>query len=389
MIGTAARSSDVVVIGGGVIGCAIAYEVARAGLDVTVLERAGRVAAAASGKNPGVISLATKTPGRTATLARASALLFPELLERLGDTCDYRREGSLVVFEDDQEAAYLRDRADALASQGIPLTFVDAAEAREIQPLVENGIQGALWCALDAILDPTALTAALARAAADLGVHIGLREEVLGISRKAGRVSGVRTSTGEWPAKWVVNAAGPWSAQVGRCLDITHPVSPRKGQLISTEPMRGVPCVRVTSARELVMKHGGAVEDRPAVGVGITPKPDGTVIIGGTNEDVGFDERVHAATCATIALAAARLFPRLAGVRIVGAWAGFRPGCAGGPLVEAATGVEGYVVATGHGGDGVALAPITARYVADLIGGEDAELSFEGYADRIFAGGAP
>jgi len=355
---------DTVVVGGGVVGCATAYYAARAGLRVVLLER-GDLASEASGVNPGVVSLATKAPGRASSLALASRALFDEL-ERDLRPFALVRGGSLVVFEDAAEEAYARDHCARLGAAGIDLEIVDGAQARRIQPILSPDVCGAISSPTDLIVDPRALTEALADAARGAGADIRLRESALGLVQDDDRIVGVRTPTGSIAARWIVNAAGLGAAKLGSAAGIRHPVAPRKGQLMSVTEVRGVAPVRVTSVRELMHKHATHAASS-AIGIGLTPKGGGTVILGGTTEDVGLDATVEPLVTAGIALAAVRLFPSLGSARPIAAWCGFRPYAAGGPLLGPEPGHPGYLVAAGHGGDGVALAPVSGAYLAAVM----------------------
>jgi glycine/D-amino acid oxidase-like deaminating enzyme len=359
---------EVVVVGAGVIGCSIAYEIARRGLDVQVLEEAA-IGAGASGDNPGVLSVATKAPGIRAQMARAGFARFQELLGELDDGFELSCGGSLLVFENADEQAYVEKRAAALSSEGIGLELISAAAARDIQPLLEAPVRGAMWSPADMIVGTGSLMEALVRAAKALGARFSVGERVIDIQRRDGNGFFAVTDMREIETKWLVNAAGMGAPDVGHLVGLDHPIVPRKGQLMSTPPSTtAINPVRITGASELISKHHGSTGR--AAGLGMTPQADGTVILGGTHEDVGLDARLDATVLATIALRAGRWFPRLAALGIDKAWCGFRPhSLTGLPLLEAEPTVPGYIIAGGYGGDGVSLAPITGEYVASLVTG--------------------
>jgi sarcosine oxidase subunit beta len=177
------------------------------------------------------------------------------------------------------------------------------------------------------------------------------------------------TSRGALHADWVINAAGAHASAIGTMLGVTHDVKPRRGQCVILEASEDMPAVRVSSAGQLLAKHGGA----PAGGglqvpLGYTSRPvSGTVMLGSTNEFVGYDTRTTREGVAGICRSAVNLMPELSRLNAVRAWAGLRPYSAKGPLLGDGGGVAGYAVATGHGGDGVALAPISGLYMAEYI----------------------
>jgi glycine/D-amino acid oxidase-like deaminating enzyme len=378
------RSFDVCIVGGGIIGCATAYYVARAGLATLLLER-GELAGEASGINPGTVALATKAPGDHALLARASMRELAMLNESFGHCFDYVRAGSLVMIEDENQKEFAIEHAAALRRYGVEISLVDPAEVRRIQPILEGPIVGALWSPHDVLVSSRKMTLAFARFARDLDADVREDAPVTSVASDAGRWT-IQTSRGPETSRWLVNAAGVGAAAVGKWLGLDHAIFPRKGQLMATTPVPEAAPVRVTSVRELLRKQGRKVVEQPgpSVDIGLTPQRDGTVFLGGTQENVGLDSSLDPGVLGTMAIRAARIFPRLSSGAIVKAWCGFRPATANGhPLVGVVDGCPNYVVAGGHGGDGVALAPITGRYVADLIKRNGTGAKFGDYAKEL------
>lgn len=359
--------SDVAIIGGGVIGCAVAYYLAKQGASVTIIERAA-VGSGASSVNSGVISMATKKPGLSLDLAMASQRLYPGLAAELGHDVEYLVLGNLIVAESETEAGFIEELAKEQKAAGVPVEIVSEQRCRELNRLLEGRILSGMYCPTDAQSDPFKVTQAFARAAENLGVKILSSTEVVSIESTHGRVSTVVTPRGKVNANWIINAAGAYSPAVGEMVGIKHDVKPRRGQCIILEATEDVPGVRVSSAGQLLAKHGGA----PAGGglhvpLGYTSRPvSGTVMLGSTNEFVGYDTRTTREAIAGICRSAVGLMPQLSRLNAVRAWAGLRPYSSKGPLLGDG-GVEGYAVATGHGGDGVALAPITGVYMAEYI----------------------
>jgi glycine/D-amino acid oxidase-like deaminating enzyme len=359
---------DLCIVGGGIVGCATAYYAAQAGLRTVLFER-GELAGEASGINPGTVALATKAPGDHALMARASMRELARLDEAFGHCFDYVRAGSLVMIESADQRDFAVEQAAGLQRCGVEISVIDAAEARRIQPVLEGPIVGALWSPQDVLVSSRKMTLALARFAREAGADIRERSPVAGVTSAGGRWN-VDTSEGRMTSRWLVNAAGVGAPAVGKWLGLDHAIFPRKGQLMATTPVPEAAPVRVTSVQELLRKQGRKVIEYPgpSVDIGLTPQRDGTVFLGGTQENVGLDATLDPAVLGTMAIRAARLYPRLSDGAIVRAWCGFRPATPNGhPLVGTVDGCSNYVIAGGHGGDGVALAPITGRYVADLI----------------------
>lgn len=360
--------SDIAIIGGGVIGCATAYYLSKQGAKVTIIERAA-VGSGASSVNSGVISMATKKPGLALDLAMASQRLYPGLAAELGQDVEYLVLGNLIVAETETEAGFIEELAKEQQAAGVPVEIVSAQRCRELNRLLEGRILSGMYCPTDAQADPFKVTQALARAAENLGAQIVSSTEVLGIESAHGRVSQVMTSRGALQANWIINAAGAHASAIGAMVGVTHDVKPRRGQCVILEASEDMPAVRVSSAGQLLAKHGGA----PAGGglhvpLGYTNRPvSGTVMLGSTNEFVGYDTRTTREGVAGICASAVGLMPQLSRLNAVRAWAGLRPYSSKGPLLGDGGGVAGYAVASGHGGDGVALAPISGLYMAEYI----------------------
>jgi glycine/D-amino acid oxidase-like deaminating enzyme len=362
--------SDVAVIGGGVIGCAVAYYLAKRGARVTVIERS-IVGSGASSANSGAIAMATKKPGLALDLAMASQRLYPGLKAELGSDVDYVVEGNLIVAETEAEARHLEALAAAQQAAGVPVQVVSGARCRELNPLLEGRVLAGIYCGTDAQADPFKVTRAYALAAQNAGADILVNTSVEALEVEAGRVRGVRTGRGAVRASWVVNAAGAYAPDIGRMAGVAHEVLPRRGQIIVLEAAEAMPAMRVSGTGQLLAKHGGAGAGGANVSLSYTSKPlNGTVLLGSSNEFAGYDTHTTLPVMAEICRRARGLMPRLGGFNALRAWAGLRPYCATGPVLGAAGGPDGYAAAIGHGGDGMALAPITGRYLAEYIARE-------------------
>jgi len=376
--------ADVAIIGGGVIGCAVAYYLSKQGAKVTVIERAA-VGSGASSVNSGVISMATKKPGLALDLAMASQRLYPGLCAELGADVEYLVLGNLIVAENETEAGFIEELAKEQAAAGVPVEIVSAQRCRELNKLLEGRILSGMYCPTDAQVDPFKVTQAYARAAEKLGAQIVSSTEVKSIETSHGRVSRVVTARGAVNANWVINAAGAHASAIGTMVGVTHEVKPRRGQCVILEASEDVPGVRVSSAGQLLAKHGGA----PAGGglqvpLGYTSRPvSGTVMLGSTNEFVGYDTRTTREGVAGICRSAVNLMPQLGRFNAVRAWAGLRPYSAKGPLLGDGGGAAGYAVATGHGGDGVALAPISGRYMAEFIASDGKQNDLPAFLGKL------
>lgn len=375
-----AGNVDVAVIGGGVIGCAVAYYLAKRGARVTIVERSV-IGAGASSANAGSINLATKKSGATLALGMASQRLYCGLAAELGCDVEYAVTGKLIVAETEAEVAFLEEMAAAQVAARVPVQIVSAARCRELNGLLEGRILGGLYCPTDAQANPFKVTFAYARAAQEYGATVLTHAQVIEIEIADDHVRRVLTSRGAIRADWVVNAAGAHAARIGKMAGVVHDVRPWRGQLVVLEAAEDLPTVGISGASQMVSKHAavdaGAGQNAPRVALYYSARPmSGTVLLGSTYEFTGYDTRTTHAGVTGICRCSARVMPRLGKLNAVRSWAGLRPHSPTGPILGRAGGPAGYAVATGHGGDGMALAPITGLYLAEFVarGGRDCEL---------------
>ena len=354
------RAPDVLIVGGGVIGLAIAREAARAGMSVTLLERGG-VGGEASGASAGMLAsqLEAHEPGPLLALSLRSRALYPEwaaaLLEETGVSIDLRRDGALVVAKDAATSRHLDAAFRFQRDAGLPVERLDAAAARRAEPALAPGIEGGLFLPEEASLDPVLLTRALAAAAQRAGARVVSGCGVASIAAASGRVEGVVAADGtRHAAARVVIAAGAWSGQIGAPRFVPPPSEPVRGQIV---------CFEAPGIVRAIVESGD---------VYLVPRGDGRLLAGSTTERVGFDKRVTAGALASLSSGAVAILPALAKVPFHSAWAGLRPASPDGLPVIGPASIEGLYYACGHFRNGIVLAPITARLVSGMLRGEGA-----------------
>jgi glycine oxidase len=350
-------TTDVAIIGGGVIGSSIAYFLSKAGLQVLVIERAG-IAAESSSAAAGLLAPLGNLngPGEFTDLLLASNTLILDLIPELealsGESTEYRRWGSLHAASDEQEAAHLRAQMNAWTALGWQVRWLDGEEAREREPRLASPIVGAVSAPGEGSIKPAGVTRAYAGAARKLGARFIEQAEVTGFERTGSRVTGLRTAKGETIAcAQVVLAAGAWSSSAGGWLGLSIPVQPARGQILALTQV------------EPPMEHILFGE-----GVYLVPKPDNTIFVGATVEQVGFDKRVTAAGIAGLLASAIRLVPDLADAPIERMWAGLRPWSPDArPILGRAPGWENVILATGHSAIGFETSAISGQSIAELL----------------------
>ena len=335
--------SRVVVVGGGVIGCAIAERLSRDGHQVTLLER-DQLASHASGAAAGELS-----PQSTTSRAQESSLqslaMFPELVARIQKDSqidvEYRTQQGLQPAFTEEEASMARANAER---------WLDADECRRLEPALNSDVVGANLVE-HAHLTPPRFVHALARSAAAHHAEIREGTPAIGFDLNDGAIGRVITPAGALEADWAVVAAGPWTGEVASRAGLQIDVKPQRGQLAAFE------------ARDVILTRSLFWADGYLV-----PKADGTIIAGGTEEDAGFDDRPTVAGVASLLAMACRLVPALASAALLRTWAGLRPLTPGGEPVVGTFGIANLVIATGHHRKGILLAPLAATQVAAIVG---------------------
>lgn len=351
-----APDPEILIVGGGVIGCAIARELAGRGRRVRLLERA-RPGAEASSAAAGILSPQSdgRVPGPLFDLALESRSLYADWVAEIevetGLSVGYRRTGLLRCARDEEDARALdvflwqRDR-------GLAVEVWEADRlARRLGGRLAPSIRRGLFFPDEAVVDPARLVEALARSARLRGVEIREGVAVRGLRIENGRCLGVETGAESLRAGTVIVAAGAWSSLDGR-LPFQMPVEPVRGQMIELEMGPASPdTVLLTDAAYLV------------------PRENGRVFVGATVEHEGFRKEVTAGGLQALLASASDFFPSVRSARFLRAWAGLRPGTPDGLPVLGACEVERLLFATGHFRSGILLAPVTARRIADLISG--------------------
>lgn len=348
----------VLIIGGGVMGCATALELANRGVkDIVVLERAV-VGAEASSAAAGMLAaqIESRNGDERARFVRAReayASWALALRDASGIDIAHRRSGVLSLARSAADLERLERDVDAQRASGLRAELVDGARARAIEPEICEGLAGAAYYADEAQVDPPQLLRALVVAATRAGVVMRAGATVSTLLSEGGRCVGVSLGAREIiRADAVVLAAGSWSSLVPGLPEDLPPVRPVRGQLVLLEerPPR--------TSTILVEGHGYVV-----------PRGDGRVICGSTMEDVGHRREITAAGVQGILAAAIAIAPRLGEAELVRSWCNFRPSVAsdaGTPLIGASS-LAGLFLATGHHRNGILLAKTTAEDVADAI----------------------
>ena len=347
---------SVIVIGGGIIGCATAYELAKAGCRVTLFERA-TPGAEASSAAAGILAPVGKTSRSDSfqMIALDSWRRYPEIARELRDVTgvdvEHMTTGTLYPLLGRGERAEAQEQLRWPLAKEMGMRVVEGRELREMEPGLAAGITAAMFVRGDHWVNNQRLVLAYASAAVERGVDIRTGAEVSALIAHGARVIGVIAAGKRIEAERVLLAAGAWSAPLAASIGIELPVVPVRGQMLAVS---NVPAL----LRHAVHGHQGY----------LTPRPSGELLIGATVEHVGFERAITPEGLARLINGAIAVLPALKGRPITRTWCGFRPGTPDDmPILGPWPGVEGLYVATGHYRNGILLAPATAAYTSSAI----------------------
>jgi glycine oxidase len=353
-------TTDVVVVGGGAIGTAVAWRCAQRGLAVTLADpRPDRGAWHTAAGMLAPITELHYTEASSLPVGLDSLARYPEFVaavtEDSGRPTGYRGCGTILAAWDGADLAALRDLTTFAAGLGADARLLTGRELRELEPALAPGLPGGLLAPGDHQVDPRLLHAALLAAGQQRGVRVVESAAALLVDRD--RVAGVRVTGGVVvSSRWVVVAAGCWSGAIeGLPRAVAPPVRPVKGQTLR---------LRLPGRPRLERVVRAAVKGSP---VYVVPRPDGRFVVGASSEEAGFDQQPRAGAVYELLRDAQSVVPELGEAVLEEVSTGLRPGSPDNAPIVGATAVDGLVMATGHFRNGILLAPVTADGVAALI----------------------
>ncbi|MEZ5964062.1 MAG: FAD-dependent oxidoreductase [Planctomycetota bacterium] len=386
-------SPDVVVLGGGIIGCAVAYFLTEADVKVCLVERHG-IAGGTSGSCQGHL-MVTPSPPYFLALTRASVRLWRELRGVLPDF-EFRDTGCLWLAETREDVSLLDDVAAQFAAGGERAERLGPRTLREHEPGLADDLAGALLYRGDAVVMPMKAAGALLAGAVARGCEVRTGCEVAGIRRGAGgRIESVLTTSGEIKTSVVVNCAGVWTPDLTERAGLGRvPIFPRRGDLMITAPggcavrtqILEVSYLRTAGGKAKVDPESGE-PDPGAHAMNLQPQTHDTILIGSTRQFGSMERKVNRQLLLQSMARAARYVPSLLQTTIVRTWSGLRPYPRDKfPLIGPLPGVPGYYVASGHEGLGITLAPITGKLIAEMVTGKEPSLDPAPVAPGRFTG---
>ena len=378
-------NADAVVIGGGVIGTAIAYYLARKNIAVCLVEKQG-IAAGTSGKCEGDVLVSDKHPGYDCRLTKLSQDLFPQIARELDYDIKWTQKGSLLAIENEEELAAARTVCSQLAAEGLPVRILDQYEVHEDEPYLAPDIVGGMETDCDGSLCPMSLAQGLCQGVDTQGGTILTHTTVQNIKLdNKGQIECVITDNATIKTPVVVNAAGIWAPRIGRMVGLDIPIKPRQGQLLVAERTATVARRKVMEFGYMMAKFGTDSYSRKVTpemekyGVALVFEPTGAqnFLIGSSRRFVGTDTSSDLKVMRAIAERAIRFFPVIKDIRIIRSYAGLRPYTPDHFPIISATDIPGFYIAAGHEGDGIGLSLITGKLISQMICMEPTEVSVE------------
>jgi sarcosine oxidase, subunit beta len=355
-------ATEVVVIGGGISGTAAAYEMARAGAKVTLLEQ-GSLASMASGWTLAGVRQSGRHPAEL-LLATAAVIRWEQLGEELGADVEYRREGNLRLARSPEEVPVIQTIVAEQRDLGLDLTFLpDNAAVREIAPAIAESVLAASYCPTDGHANPIATVRAFASAAARHGARMRTETMVTAIDASGGRVRGVRTASGDVAADVVVIAAGVYTARLCAPLGLDLPIQVSRVAVVQTVPLPPL-------IRQVLGTAGADFAGRQEVG-GRFRLTGGGRPWSHQLADLAHSDDPVLPPAGDIIAALTRgieVLPALGDAHVARVWGGLldmTPDAL--PILERASDLEGLVIAAGFSGHGFCLGPVTGQIVRDLV----------------------
>jgi len=354
------NTADVVVIGGGVVGCSTAYNLAKLGAGKVVLLEKSYLASGATGRCGAGMRMQWGSE-TNCLLSQESVKMLSNLSQRLDVNVDieFTQNGYLLLAYNEKMEEQFKKNLMVQKSLGIPARWVTPEESLELVPILNtNGLVGATYCGDDGHCNPFKVTEAYAQAAKNLNVEIYTETEVQGVITKNGKIIAVRTNKGDIQTDTVVNAAGGYAKTVGRMAGIELPIFPERHEILVTEPVEPLLGPMVMS-----FFHNLYCQQ----------SPHGSFImgIGHPNEPEGYDIRSSWQFLCDMAERVVEILPPLAGLNVVRQWAGLYDMCPDRtPILGNSPQLSRFYTAAGFSGHGFMISPITGQLMAEMVLGK-------------------
>jgi sarcosine oxidase, subunit beta len=379
-------TADVVIVGGGCMGCSLAWHLAGRGLtNVVLIEREAQLATGSTGKNAGGVRHQFSHAANI-RLSLESIAMMADFEARVGAPIDFHQDGYLFLVSKTTNVAAFQQNIALQRSMGVDVQWLSPGDAARIAPGIDiAGVRGAAWCAADGVADPNGVTMGFARGAQAMGVEIVRETEVTGVRLEGHRIAGVQTSRGSISTPVLVNAAGPWAKAIGRYCGVDVPVEPERRHIFIATPERGSSWDapewdgRMPRSRVLVIDFESTFyfhREGPGLLFGM----------GDPDETPGFDITVRWDFLPKVTEMAVKRLPAMAEAAVSHAWAGlYEMTPDHNAIIGPSADVAGFYTIAGFSGHGFQHAPAAGRILADVIAGRDPQFDLTPFAADRFA----
>lgn len=383
--------ADTVVVGGGAIGSAVACYLARAGVDVALVER-GECPWGSSKRCDGHAVTYDSPSGYFSRFCKMGLDMFPQIIPELPCDINFEPEGIGLLVDDEKDMDAIRETLEGKRAEGMDVSLWDQDELRRNEPNVAPHVLASLNFWGDAKLNPMRLVFGLIKVAERHGAKIYPRTETTCILKENGKVCGVQTGRGLIRCKKVVLSAGVWTPLIAHGVGVEVPIRPKQGQILVTERVRGLLGKSYAEFGYLAAKGGqkrnGVSPEMEQFGVALVLEPTahGTILCGSSRRFVGMDMEPHPAVMRAQAQRVLHFFPRFSEARLIRAYAGLRPTTPDGKPIISSTPLEGLYIAAGHEGNGIGLSLITGHLVSQMLRGEEPSFDLAPFRlDRFYS----
>jgi sarcosine oxidase subunit beta len=343
------KEADVVIMGGGITGCSLAYRLAEKGKHVILLDK-GRVGEEASGRNGGGVRQQNRDAAEL-PMAMEAVKIWSAMKDELECDVDYRNNGNLRLVTTEEELNRLPRKWEQ--DLGLHVEILTPEETRAIVPAISKDIElyGGTFCPTDGTANPLLATKAIARAAQRKGVEIKEHEPVTGLELKGGLVSAAYTQAGEYRASTFVNSAGPWAKIICNWVGLDLPLDVRRGQVVVSEPLPPL------------------IKPFMSFGFYLRQTLEGHIHFGVSSQPVeNFDKHSTLFAFETVGQRFMEVFPCLRKANVIRTWAGLTAWTPDEkPILDRAPGIDNFYLAAGFSAHGFCLGPSAGKQIAELI----------------------
>jgi len=378
------KNYDVVILGGGIIGLSCAYYLTLKNKKIALIEK-NQIGSGASGSCDDMILLQSKKPGKNLELAVESLNLY----KGLSNNIDFHTRGGMILIDNKEHLAFMENYVAQQKNYGLNIELIDKKEVKKFHPYVKDKIIASTHGTEDSQVNPLYTMRMFLSKALRSGMDIYKDTCAIELNKKSGHWNIRLENDLTIETENIINSAGAWSADIGKLIGINIPITSKKGQILVTEGLPQLGKENIWSADYIISKLNPELVNQSdrikelGIGLSFSQAGSGNYLIGSTREKGNYNKGTDNEVINILVNQVTDFFPILKNIHIIRTFAGFRPACEDGkPIISEVKGNEGFYIASGHEGDGIAMAPITGKLISQMICGEKTsidvrELSFD------------